>query len=348
MVRRLCGAITLSLMIAMLPGGCPLDNLPPDPNQPTTTGAQALFDQAWAAFDDRYSYFDYKGIDWDAFKEQYRPDFAQAMSAGDFAEALATMLRELHDWHISVRKPDGTYAQVYTREIPQTYPSTPRKRYTNDDTYEALGDNVIRHSWFQNNIAYVRIDTLDAAAVGEITTRDIAELFATYANADGMILDLRPNNGGDETFAAKIAGHFTAAPVTYGFTKTRNGPDHDDFAALQTKVLQPSDAHHYAGPTACLISGRCMSSAEWFTLMMQACPNVVLIGTRTRGSSGNPTEVTLDNGVKLRIPTWIAYTPALEEIEDRGISADIEIAPEASFDSEHDYVIERAIAELTQ
>jgi len=319
-----------------------------DDNDDATTGAQAVFDQAWAAFDETYSYFHYKGIDWDALKAQYRPDFADDLSADAFAEALAPMLRELHDWHVSVQKPDGTYVEVYTQDIPQTYPSTPRKRYTNDDTYETLGDNVIWHSWFQDNIAYIRVDTLDTNATSAITAADITDLFNTYAGADGMILDLRPNNGGNENFAAEIASHFTLDPVTYGHTKTRNGPSHDDFDALQDKVLEPSNGHFFTGPVACLISGRCMSSAEWFTLMMQACPNVTLIGTTTRGSSGNPTEVTLDNGVKLRIPTWIAYTPAMVEIEDRGIAPDIAVAADASFDGEHDYVIERAIEELTK
>lgn len=396
-MRWFCGAMLLSLVVTLVPGGCPTNGLfpdfddpfdlndpsgidddfdpfddndpadwdddldpldgndpaggddePNDANQPTTMGAQALFDQAWSAFDRTYSYFRYKGIDWDALQAQHRPDFAQDLSPEAFADALAPMLRELHDWHVSVQKPDNTYVEVYAREIPQTYPSTPRRRYTNDNAYETIGDNVIRHSWFQDNIAYIRVDTLDAAVTGGITAQDINGLFDTYAGADGLILDLRPNNGGDETFAARIAGHFTLEPLTYGHTKTRNGPNHDDFAALQDKVLQPSDGHSYTGPVACLISGRCMSSAEWFTLMMQARPNVTLIGTTTRGSSGNPTEVTLDNGVKLRIPTWVAYTPAMVEIEDRGIAPDIEVAPDASFDGEHDYVIERAIAELTK
>ena len=91
-----------------------------------------------------------------------------------------------------------------------------------------------------------------------------------------------------------------------------------------------------------------MSSAEWFTLMMKVCPNVTLIGDTTRGSSGNPKGFKLPNDVSYTVPTWMAYTDQQEEFEDVGIEPDIQIEATSSFDGSHDYVIERAIAELTE
>ena len=175
----------------------------------TAVGAAALFDQAWKDFDETYSYFTYKDIDWDALKTQFRPGFETDLSADEFADKLAEMLRELHDFHVIVQKPDETYAEVYARTIDENYPHTPRNRYTQSGGYQTLGGNVIYHTWFLDNLAYIRIDTFETAAFDSISDDNIESLFAFYADAAGMIVDIRPNSGGNENIAAKFASRFT-------------------------------------------------------------------------------------------------------------------------------------------
>ena len=311
-----------------------------------TTGVQAMFDEVWENFDRHYSYFSRKGVDWDAIRDQYRPEFASDLSGAEFAEKLATMLAELRDRHLVVQKPDDTYVEVYSPDVKLNYTSTPRNRYA-PSGYETLGDNVVWHGWLENNIGYIRIDTLSTGSFDNISDADIEALFAKYADAVGMILDIRPNNGGDERIAAKFAGHFTDTARVYGYTQTRNGPGHDDFGAQEPSTLQPAASNLFLKPTVCLIGARCMSSAEWLTLMMKVCPNVTLVGDTTRGSSGNPQGFSLSNGVKYTVSTWIAYTYDGALIEDNGIMPAIQIAPENSFDGEHDYVLEQAISQLT-
>ena len=320
-------------------------NVPSNDDNGTTDSALTLFDQVWEDFDQHYSYFEHKQIDWDALQARYRSGFDRALRADAFAEEISTMLAELHDFHVAVRKPGGDYVEVHTREIARNYTSAPRNRYA-PSGYQSI-DDVVWHGWLDNNIAYLRIDTLASDAFANIGDDVIENLFATYASADAMIVDIRPNNGGDETIAMKFAARFTDANRTYGYTRTRNGPGHDDFDSLAEKALTPSAGTRFLKPAACLIGQRCLSSAEWFTLMMRACPNVTLIGDTTRGSSGNPRTFELSNGVEYTVPTWIAYTDEQVPFEDVGIAPDIAIAADASFDGEHDYVVERAIEELT-
>jgi hypothetical protein len=346
MSRLVPVALTLSCFALMGMGGCPTTGLP---GSEPTTGSQALFDEVWTTFDENYSYFTYKGIDWDDAWTRYRPNFASDLSADQFVDQLIPMLAELQDWHVDVMRADGTWVATTTETYEENYPHTPRKLYTlGNADYQVLGNNIIYHAWFNDNIAYIRVDTLATDTFASANDADIQALFDTmYASAAAMIIDIRPNNGGNEQNAAKFASHFTSGPVVYGYTETRNGPDHDDFDPLQDKVLE-AVGPYFSGPVACLIGQRCMSSAEWFALMMRACPNVTLIGDTTRGASGSPEEFSLSNGVGYKLSRWIAYTPDLVEIEDQGVEPDIAIAPgDASFDAGHDYVIERAIAELT-
>lgn len=346
MSRVAAAILVASCLTLMGAGGCPF--LPPGGTE-TTTGSQALFDEVWSTFDEQYSYFTYKNIDWDDVGWRHRPSFADDLSADEFVNRLVIMLSELHDWHVEITRADGTGVGTHPGAVEENYPHTPRKRYTvGNADYNVLGNNVIYHAWFENNIAYIRVDTLSTDTFATVNDADIQTLFTTtYAGADGMIIDIRPNNGGNENNAAKFAAHFTDTAVVYGYTETRNGPGHDDFDPIQEKSLAPA-APHFIGPVACLIGQRCMSSAEWFALMMRACPNVTLIGDTTRGGSGSPEEFSLSNGVRYKVSRWVAYTDDSVGIEDQGVAPNISIAPgNASFDSDHDYVIERAIQELT-
>ncbi|MBD3336194.1 MAG: hypothetical protein GF355_11825 [Candidatus Eisenbacteria bacterium] len=316
-----------------------------DPFQEDASEALELFDRIWEEFDRTYPYFVHKQIDWLGLRETYQPRFARELAPGAFADELAVMLRELHDLHISIRKPDGSFVEVYSRDVARNFTSQPRNRYSLSG-YDTLGDGVIHHGWLADEIAYIRIDTFAREAYASLRESDINRLFDRYAQARGMILDIRPNNGGDETIAASIAGRFTDKPLIYGYTARRHGPGHDDFDEPREKVLEPHGEVFDSGPVACLIGERCMSSAEWFTLMMKSCPRATLIGATTRGSSGNPQELRLDNGVVCGIPSWMAFTPEMVPFEDRGIPPDIAIPAADSFDSAHDYVVERAIREL--
>lgn len=159
-------------------------------------GAQGLFDEVWQTFDETYSHFALKGVDWDAWRTQHRPDFAEALDADAFAEKLALALRELNDLHVSVQKADGTYLEVATRAAAQNYTTAPRNRYATQ-AYATLGNSAVWHAWYANNIAYIRVDTLATDAFADISEAALEALFAAYASADGFIIDIRPNNGGN-------------------------------------------------------------------------------------------------------------------------------------------------------
>jgi len=338
---------TLVVVLACYAGsGCDLFFPPPPP-----TGSQAVFDDVWNTFDQKYSYFVYKDIDWNAVRNAYRPNFAESLTPDDFAQKLAEVLAELRDVHVNVEAPGGAAVEVYVKSWVQNYPSSPRNRYTASG-YSVLGNHVVYHAWIgsgsSRNIGYIRVDTLDTGAFSSISESDIDDLFEAYASADGLILDIRPNNGGNETIAARFASHFTSQQRTYGYYQYRNGPNHDDFDPIQSRVLNPATSNRFLKPAACLIGPRCLSSAESFALMMRACPNVALIGATTRGGSGSPEWFTASNGVRYSVSRWIAYDADLIEIEDNGVSPDpgFEIAPESSIDGEHDYVVEAALGAL--
>ncbi|MFH1419393.1 MAG: S41 family peptidase [Planctomycetota bacterium] len=346
-MSRITPTLLCLTCLVLLGSTCPGTPSIPGTTLPAPVGAQSLFDELWLKFDEKYSYFTYKDIDWDDVLVRYRSEFAADLTPDEFVDKLLPMLGELHDWHVDVQRANGTWESTTPETYEKNYPETPRNKYLKaGEVYHALGNNTVRHAWFQNNIAYIRVDSFTGDAFANISDADIENIFATYQTADGIIFDIRPNNGGDETIAAKFTSHFTDLTQLYGYTETRNGPGHDDFDPLEDHELSPSNGTLFLGEAVCLIGPRCMSSAEWCTLMMRACPNVMLIGDTTRGASGDPEVFGLSNGVNYKLSRWIAYTDFFFEIEDVGIDPDIFVAP-PGFDANGDYVIEEAIQQLT-
>lgn len=340
-IARMKLGIVLVVLLSLLYGTSGCNN----GGQP----AADLFEQAWKDFDQNYSYFTYKNVDWDAVKTQYQPNFQKNMTADQFAEEFNNVLQVLHDWHVSVTNPNGE-AVGYNGNVTGNFTNNPRNAYAKNG-YQKIGDVIWHDNVILNgneNIGYIRIDSFEMEKFKNISDQDIENLFVTYADADGLIIDIRPNSGGSEDNAEMFISHLTNEPRIYGYTKTRiPGADHDAFSELETHTLEPSSGTHFNKPVVGLIGQKCMSSAEWCTLMMRACPNLTLMGDKTRGASGSPKEFSLPNKVSYAVSIWIAYTDEMIEIEDKGIEPAIKIPPEQSFDGEHDYVVEQAIAFLS-
>ena len=329
------------------------------PGQPDVTAAltgtgaagpaKDYWREVWQDFQDRYSYFDHKGVSWPAVYEAHRNAFA-GLTPTQFGVKLNEVLQVLHDWHVSVRLPDGTYVG-YAGDYPRNYLNQLSTQYTGGATYANVRNaNVLYHARLTGGWAHLVVDTLATEAFGKLSDADLEQVFSLYADAPGWIVDLRANSGGNEANAAKFASRFVEQPVTYGHVRYRVvGSVPYQFEPFLPKVLQPTTGPRYLKPVVGLIGQRCMSSAEWFTLMLRACPNVVLIGDRTRGASGSPETRTIPElNLEYAVSTWIAYDERQRPFEDRGLAPAIAVPPSQSIDDAtlKDYVLEQALAYL--
>src|SRR3954467_15153209 len=70
----------------------------PDPaNSPASN-----FDILWKTVDEKYSYFTYKNIDWNAVYAKYRPKVKDGMKSEELFQVMDDMLFELHDGHVNL------------------------------------------------------------------------------------------------------------------------------------------------------------------------------------------------------------------------------------------------------
>ncbi len=353
--RRGVGALVAGCVVLvwlMLPGCVPAQlpnngNGNGNGNEPAASQTLTYFEQVWDDFSQSYSHFPDKWwVDWDEVYDRYRPDFVTDLTVAEFLQRLAPMLAELEDLHVNLFDPSGNVVETYTRSATRNYLDNYLPTYFPGGVQRLKNKYPLRHGWMDDDIAYLSIESFEGNAWDGLRTGELDDLFETYAAADGMIVDLRRNSGGAEVIAAAIAGHFTNQSATYAYTRDRTpGDDREAFEAASAHVLQPAANFRYLGPVVLLMGEKNMSSAELFLLMMmEGCPDLWTMGDGTRGSSGNPQEYTLPNGISYLIPSWAAYDVDMVAIEDWGIWPDEWMDADTSYDDAlgRDYLLEDA------
>ena len=301
--------------------------------------ATAAFDSLWEAFDREYAMFGLRDVDWDAVRARFRPLAAQCDTAWDLGCVLSAALAPLDDRHAWVK----VGGEIVPHEQPALRHNANFKAVMAElgpMTQPRRGINWGRTS---DGLGYVSVSALDTDDLVGHFDRALEELGDTV----GLILDLRFNSGGDETLAQSMAGRFVAQPVTYATQRYRDGAARDALGPWTERVLAPR-AWRYEAPVIVLVGPAVMSSAEGFTLMMDACPDATLVGAPTAGSSGNPRTLELVGGVTATVPRWLAADARRRPFEAVGIQPDVLVAPDQAAFASADPVFERALQILRE
>lgn len=296
-----------------------------------------MFEKFWMDFDQTYSYFEIKGVDWDSVYSEYRPRIKNGETTShELANIFGEMTVLLRDMHVSFETENVTH-----RYQNLSFRSNSPENAINYLSPILFNTNTVVVGDIENtSILYVRVKNLSNSSNFEPLETVIAEL----TEKEGIVLDLRDNGGGNDAIARGFVNKFTDKERVYELIRFRNGPGRNDFGNwIEAKII-PSDPIRFEEPIIVLTNRGVISSAESFISMMRTLPNTVLVGDTTRGSTGNPKEFQLSNGWKYRISSWQVVTPDLSFIEDHGIAPDFVVNnTEETMNNGIDLILEKAI-----
>jgi hypothetical protein len=308
---------------------------PPVPGEVLTRA----FDALWEHLGRNYSYLDLKKVDWKAIRERYRPRAAACRTLRALVGVLEEMLGELRDGHVRLTWPEETI-----------YPSAPPAR-PNNYNRKVTQDALERETWCGDFavVGKTKSDGFGAflmmrqSKADKDSVRQVVEFIHSMKDAPGFIVDLRDANGGNELLARDIARQFCGTDVVYAKSKYRDGPLPTDFGPTYDRALMAGD-RPFLKPVVCLIGPRCVSSGEGFAQMMKCLPHVTTVGTRTRGSSGNPGSFQLP-GVEVTVwySRWVDLMPDGTPIEGAGIAPDVEVNAPPEVYADKDPTWEKAL-----
>jgi len=327
-------------LAALLPAiwGCQELVLPEEPG----TGPVTNFEFLWEEVDRHYSFFELKDIDWREIRDDYRPWIRTTMSPNDLFTILSLMLDELQDGHVGLIAPFAThrYSGWYQPYRHNFDFSVVWGRYL--DSPRATPSRMIFYGWVTSEIGYIHLPTFNGGGwAGEID--DVIE---TFADARGLVVDVRDNSGGKDANAEKIAGRFSSERRLYRRIQYRNGPDHGDFSPLEDDYLEPRGRTRFLGPVALLTNRRTFSAGESFVLAMRTLPGVITVGDTTGGGSGNPLYRELPNGWSFSVSRWIEWSLDGTTHEGVGFPPDIPKAIPPQLLGFSDPILQTAVAHL--
>jgi C-terminal processing protease CtpA/Prc len=198
------------------------------------------------------------------------------------------------------------------------------------------------------NIAYVAINTFNS----EDAQKDFDQYFPEIRASDGLILDVRENDGGSGLIAYTILASLTGKDFDLPLWKSRQyvptlrvwGQPGGWYEPKPSKWnVKPGD--FYAKPAVMLVGPRSLSATDVFAAGFQSLRRGKLVGEPTGGSTGDPLAFALPGGGSGRVAT---STDAVPGLVGRGVLPEIP-APRTvrDFLAGRDAALEAAVAELS-
>ena len=298
--------------------------------------------QAWDRLADlmstQYSYRDLHGLDWQKLCEGMKHEVDGEMSLKAFGGEVRWLLTQARDMHVRLGV-DGKWRGTHVQ--PAKWNMNHKAVKTRIEGLRMYGGGIISGK-VDGGLGYIYVGNLSGER-GEQGSR-FYEALKGVMDAEGLILDLRGNGGGSEMIGRDIAGCFVDKSYAYAKHVSVLPGSETGFSKVRTRYFDRNDMGPvYRGKVVVLVGNVCMSSCEALVLMMKQVPGAVVMGERTRGSSGNPQRHEVIDGVEVSLPSWRAMDMDGVCFEGVGIRPDVEVKAGQEDFERGDPVFERAV-----
>lgn len=278
------------------------------------------FEALWQIIDEKYCFFDEKGIDWQAIHDEYRAK-ADTLSGGERAlfDLLSAMLDSLRDGHVNLYSDfDVSRNTAWYDTLPANYDGALLANYIGK--YKLAG-GLAYGRIADGQIGYIRYSSFE----NSFSAKNMWHVLDYFADCQGLIVDVRSNGGGNLDYAYKLASTFFETTATVGYWRHKTGPGHNDFSAMQPiEIDAAAMPYKWPKPVAVLINCRAYSATNSFANAMRYAPNATLVGAATGGGGGMPMSYELPNGWLVRLSSVPMYDRDKRSIEG-GVMPDVPV-----------------------
>jgi hypothetical protein len=250
-----------------------------------------------------------------------------------FTEKLTADLRSVsHDLHLAV---------LWAPEPPAPEAEEP----TAEDLARMRRDNYgfRRVERLAGNVGYLKLDSFERADLGGATA---VAAMGFLAGSDALIVDLRDNDGGDQSMIQLIASYLVPSePIHFTSFYIRKG---DKTQQFWTYAWVPGTRLPEV-PVFVLTSGRTFSAAEDFAYSLQSLKRATIVG-ETTGGGAHPVEIYQVKGypVLMRLPYGRSVNPITgTDWEGTGVEPNIAAAAPDALAVAHTRALDAVAAKIT-
>lgn len=315
--------------------------------EPPKSDPKGIFQQVWDFTDREYSFFAYKGIDWDAVYLEYAPKISNDMHEEALFDTLANMLYILEDGHVNMKSSfNRSRNWSWYLESPDNFDKYLLEREYFDEKQQIVGPFVV---YDFGDVGYVYYESFTST----VTSSQMNYILDKFSNYKGLIIDVRNNFGGSLSNVYTIGNHLVDEETDVALSRQKSGPAHDDFTDFSSITFSPDKLEQeepttFTKPIVVLTNRKSYSAGNYFPTCMSALPYVTIMGDTTGGGGGAPSATELTNGWTLRVSATQLYT--LDEVNvENGLPPD-EVVRFTETDRANgvDPILERALSFLRQ
>ena len=304
-----------------------------------STDARENFEYLWNECNERYTFFELKGIDWQQVFDEYSPLIDNVTNDEELFRTLGDMLNELQDGHVNLQSDFNISFFPFDLDRPDNFDfRIIEENYLPRDHFIS---GPFRHDFIADGqVGYIRFSSFS----GQVAEDNIGFVLERYQDTRGLIIDLRENGGGRVSDLFRILRRFVPDEQVVFRSRIKTGVGPDDFSDLEDAIVRPTNGTRYSGRVMVLVDRGTFSAGSFFALAARAIPNMTLVGDITGGGLGAPNGGQLPNGWTYRFS--ITQTLDLDGNNfENGVPVDIEAFLDFD-DRTTDEVIERALEEL--
>jgi len=313
------------------------------------------FEAFWKVFNERYAFFDVRGVDWQKQKEIHRPQVTANTTPEQLFEVMTNMIGPLKDGHVDLEAKDlkkyfnpeekpRFWQEFDEGQIEELFAITTRNLRAHGFSELKPTQTKILQYAKSNDLAYLRIIELEGQKWKRFRSA-LTDLEKDFANLKGYIIDLRECPGGDDEVLLEILGRFVDKKRMAFHRKEKLA--FDKYSELKTWYVEPKGASQFTGPVVLLTNDAVFSGGDVFAMVARELPNVTIVGDRTNGIFSYQFDGKLPNGWTYHLSNQIYYSADMVCYESKGIPADIEVMnTKDNLDVKVDAVLNKAFSIL--
>lgn len=195
-------------------------------------------------------------------------------------------------------------------------------------------------------------------APGTLQEGDLEELMVTFADTDGLVVDLRQYPSVIITYL--LAEYLNPTPTTFAILELPSLADPGRFfqmnyssgaGAMAQQGLSDSTepVPLYTGKVVLLMDETSQSQAEFAIMSLRQAPGAVVVGSPSVGADGDALYIRLPGGCSTRFTTLGVLTPEGEETQRVGLQPDVVCTPTVEgIAADRDELLEKAVELITQ
>jgi hypothetical protein len=349
------------------------NNMENSPKQEKLSKPELNFEAFWRIFEDNYSNFKLKNIDWKTSYATYRSKVNSNTTDEELFTIFSEMLKPFNDSHVSITAPSINRSFIASKE--SRIVKEMAKYKSRRKAFEPMVDStLVKHGFAPTKAigpeskiigGYRLFNYTKNSEVGYLRflrcfnrypiplfvnsfQKYLDDILTEFEGLDVVIIDIRFNLGGFDKFSEGVASRFIEKEMVGYCEQKRNG-GYEDFDKIVSHKIKPSRRIKFTKPIILLTNDMSVSAGDVFALIMSQLPNVTIVGENSNGSFSDILTKKLPNGWSVNLSNERYYSADMVNYEGVGVPVDVEAKNTLeNFENFNDSVLTKALQLLKE